>query len=75
MSPQDMAKQMAVVLNDRICRELMTCAEAAATSRDPYTNLFGKLIPKDTETVQEASDLPLRCEAVIDAGAPAGTFN
>ena len=53
-SPKDMAKQVAVVLTDRIRPELMTCAEVVAMGRYPYTNLFGKLTPKDTETVQEA---------------------
>ena len=53
-SPKDMAKQVAVVLTDRIRPELMTCAEVVAMGRYPYTNLFGKLTPKDLETVQEA---------------------
>ena len=53
-SPKDMAKQVAVVLTDRIRPELMTCAEVVAMGRYPYTNLFGKLTPKDTEAVQEA---------------------
>lgn len=53
-SPKDMARQVAVVLTDRIRPELMTCAEVVAMGRYPYTNLFGKLTPKDTEAVQEA---------------------
>ncbi len=53
-SPKDMAKQVAVVLTDRIRPELMSCAEVVAMGRYPYTNLFGKLTPKDTEAVQEA---------------------
>lgn len=53
-SPKDMAKQVAVVLTDRIRPELMTSAEVVAMGRYPYTNLFGKLTPKDTEAVQEA---------------------
>lgn len=54
LSPKDMAKQVAVVLTDRIRPELMTCAEVVAMGRYPYTNLFGKLTPKDREAVREA---------------------
>lgn len=53
-APKEMAKQVAVVLTDRIRPELMTCAEVVAIGRYPYTNLFGKLTPKDTAAVQEA---------------------
>lgn len=53
-SPKDMAKQVAVVLTDRIRPELMTCAEVVAMGRYPYTNLFGKLTPCDTAAVQDA---------------------
>lgn len=52
--PKEMAKQVAVVLTDRIRPELMTCAEVVAMGRYPYTNLFGKLTPQDTAAVQEA---------------------
>ena len=53
-SPKDMAKEVAVVLTDRIRTELMTCAEVVAMGRYPYTNLFGKLTPKDMDVVREA---------------------
>lgn len=53
-SPKEMAKQVAVVLTDRIRPELMTCAEVVAMGRYPYTNLFGKLTPCDTAAVQDA---------------------
>ncbi|MBQ2888271.1 MAG: ABC transporter ATP-binding protein [Firmicutes bacterium] len=53
-SPKDMAKQVAVVLTDRIRPELMTCVEVVAMGRYPYTNLFGKLTDKDIEAVHEA---------------------
>lgn len=53
-APKEMAKQVAVVLTDRIRPELMTCAEVVAMGRYPYTNLFGKLTQKDTAAVQEA---------------------
>ena len=53
-SPKEMAKQVAVVLTDRIRPELMTCAEVVAMGRYPYTNLFGKLTPNDTAAVRDA---------------------
>ena len=53
-APKEMAKQVAVVLTDRIRPELMTCAEVVSMGRYPYTNLFGKLTQKDTKAVQEA---------------------
>lgn len=52
--PKEMAKQMAVVLTERIRPELMTCAEVVAMGRYPYTNLFGKLTPVDTAAVERA---------------------
>ena len=42
-TPKEMAKQVAVVLTDRIRPELMTCAEVVAMGRYPYTNHFGML--------------------------------
>lgn len=52
--PKELAKQMAVVLTERIRPELMTCAEVVAMGRYPYTNLFGKLTPEDTAAVEGA---------------------
>lgn len=52
--PKDMARCVAVVLTDRIRPELMTCAEVVAMGRYPYTNLLGRLTPKDTAAVREA---------------------
>lgn len=51
---KEMARQVAVVLTDRIRPELMTCAEVVAMGRYPYTNLFGKLTPADVEAVERA---------------------
>lgn len=53
-SPREVAKQMAVVLTDRIRPELMTCSEVVAMGRYPYTNMFGKLTSKDMDVVREA---------------------
>ena len=54
IDPKSLAKDMAVVLTDRIRPELMTCAEVVAMGRYPYTNMFGKLTKKDEEAVREA---------------------
>ena len=51
---REMAKQVAVVLTDRIRPELMTCGEVVALGRYPYTNALGKLTPEDEEAVNEA---------------------
>ena len=53
-SARELAKQVAVVLTDRIQPELMTCEEVVAMGRYPYTNAMGKLTPKDKEVVTEA---------------------
>ena len=51
---KELARQLAVVLTDRIRPELMTCAEVVAMGRYPYTNLFGRLTPDDTAAVEGA---------------------
>ena len=53
-SPKEMAKQVAVVLTDRIRPELMTCAEVVGMGRYPYTNALGKLTPKDKDMILDA---------------------
>ena len=53
-TPKEMAKQVAVVLTDRIRPELMTCAEVVAMGRYPYTNHFGMLTPEDKAVVDES---------------------
>lgn len=53
-SVKEMARQVAVVLTQRIQPELMTCAEVVAMGRYPYTNMLGHLTPRDREVVQEA---------------------
>lgn len=50
-TPKEMAKQVAVVLTDRIRPELMTCAEVVAMGRYPYTNMLGRLTLEDREIV------------------------
>ena len=53
-APKDMARQVAVVLTDRIRPELMRCAEVVAMGRYPYTNMLGRLTPEDKRIVREA---------------------
>lgn len=53
-NPKDMAKEVAVVLTDRIRPELMTCAEVVAMGRYPYTNMLGRLTSDDKRIVSEA---------------------
>ena len=52
--PKEMARQVAVVLTDRIRPELMTCGEVAAMGRYPYTNALGKLTDRDKAAVRRA---------------------
>lgn len=52
--PRDMAKQVALVLTDRIRPELMTCAEVVAMGRYPYTNAVGRLTARDKHIVEES---------------------
>lgn len=49
-----MAKQVAVVLTDRVRPELMTCAEVVSMGRYPYTNMIGKLTKRDQEIVEDS---------------------
>lgn len=52
--PKEMARQVAVVLTDRIRPELMTCGELVAMGRYPYTNALGKLTDRDKAAVRRA---------------------
>ena len=53
-SAREMARQVAVVLTDRIRPELMTCGEVVAMGRYPYTNALGKLTETDKRIVRQA---------------------
>ena len=50
----DVAKQLAVVLTERIHPELMTCFEFVSAGRYPYTGSFGLLTDHDREVVNKA---------------------
>ena len=64
VSPNRLARQMAVVMTDRIRPELMTCGEVVRTGRYPYTGHLGILSCEDEAFVREAMELveitPLR---------------
>lgn len=49
-----LAKQMAVLLTDRIKPELTTVGEVVSAGRYPYTDFFGRLTESDKEIVREA---------------------
>ncbi len=51
---KDRAKEMSVVLTERIAPDLMTAEEVVATGRYPYTNHFGKLTNEDKKIINES---------------------
>ena len=51
--PLDLAKRMAVVFSDALRPEQMTCREAVAVGRYPYTGRFGRLSAEDERIVDE----------------------
>lgn len=57
MSSLALAKQVAVVLTERLKTELMTCGDVVATGRYPYTGMLGILSAQDREQVQGAMEL------------------
>ena len=57
MNNSCLAKQMAVVLTQRVKTELMTCEEVVSTGRYPYTGKFGVLTQHDHAKVREAMEM------------------
>ena len=53
---RERAKQMGVVLTDRIRTEYMTCYDVVALGRYPYTGSFGVLSEKDHKIVQHVME-------------------
>ena len=53
-APREFAREVAVVLTERIRPELMNCAEVVAMGRYPYTGVFGKLSDEDLDKVASA---------------------
>lgn len=57
MSGQELSQKMAVVFTEKLRTEMMTCEEAVATGRYPYTGRFGILSKEDYTIVEEAMEL------------------
>ncbi len=57
LSREQCARQMSVLLTERLQAELMTCEQVVETGRYPYTGRFGILSPRDHEVVREAMEL------------------
>ena len=57
MKPEELAKNMSVVLTEKLKTELMTCEDVVATGRYPYTGRFGILSKEDHRIVEEAMEL------------------
>ncbi|MBQ1313735.1 MAG: ABC transporter ATP-binding protein, partial [Clostridia bacterium] len=51
--PLELAKRMAVVFSDALRPEQMTCREAVAVGRYPYTGRFGRLSEEDERIIDE----------------------
>jgi iron complex transport system ATP-binding protein len=54
LSGREIAREMAVVLTERIRPDLMTCYEFVSAGRYPYTGSFGLLTDTDREAVDAA---------------------
>lgn len=57
MSGRELSRKMAVVFTEKMQTELMTCEDAVATGRYPYTGYFGILSEADRVVVKEAMEL------------------
>ena len=52
-----LARKMAVVFTEKLRTEMMTCEDAVATGRYPYTGRFGILSKEDHRAVENAMEL------------------
>lgn len=57
MKDEEVAKNLSMVMTERLRPELMTCREVVATGRYPYTGRLGILSQEDWEKVDEAMTL------------------
>lgn len=57
LTGEELSRQMAVLLTERLRAELMTCEDVVATGRYPYTGRFGLLSEEDYRVVEEAMEL------------------
>lgn len=65
MADGQIARQLSVLMTDRISPELMTCEDVVSTGRYPYTGRLGILTAADREKVREAIEL-VQAEALTD---------
>ena len=56
-SGNEFARQLSVVLTERVKPEMMTCGDVESTGRYPYTGKFGVLSKEDKRIVAESMDL------------------
>lgn len=54
--PSELAKRMAVVFSDALRPEQLTCREAVAVGRYPYTGRFGRLSDEDNAIIDRAME-------------------
>ena len=54
LTPKELARELAVVLTDRVRSELVTSEEIVAMGRYPYTNMFGHMTEEDRQVVDDA---------------------
>lgn len=57
MSEKQIAKEMSVLMTERVHPELMTCEDVVGTGRYPYTGRLGILTETDRQKVREAMEL------------------
>lgn len=65
MSGSELAKQVAMVMTQRIEPELMTCFDVVSTGRYPYTGKLGLLSESDRHKVNEALELVQAAELAM----------
>lgn len=53
----DRAKEMSVVLTERVAPDMMLAKDIVATGRYPHTNHFGKLGKRDLEIIEESIEI------------------
>lgn len=57
MTGNELAKELSVVLTERLRPEMMTCGDVVATGRYPYTGRFGILGQEDWKIVDDSMEL------------------
>jgi len=55
LSPKEIAREMAVVLTERVNPGNLTGYDVVAIGRHPYTDLFGRLSKRDREIIEHAA--------------------